>query len=58
VMLGQGIHPRQHHQSADLMGDAELRGFLDNISGTVKRTVAQLPSHQDYVVRYCGAPRP
>jgi tryptophan halogenase len=58
VMLGQGIHPRQHHQSADLMGDAELRGFLDNIGGTVKRTVAQLPSHQEYVMRYCGAARP
>ena len=58
VMLGQGIHPRQHHQSADLMGDEELRGFLDNIRGTVERTVAQLPAHQQYVQRYCGAPRP
>jgi tryptophan halogenase len=27
VVLGQGIHPRQHHQSADVMGDDELRGF-------------------------------
>ena len=58
VMLGQGIHPRQHHQSADLMGDDELRGFLGNISGGVDRTLAQLPSHQEYVTRYCGAARP
>ena len=58
VMLGQGVHPRQHHQSADLMGDDELGAFLGNISGSVDRTLAQLPSHQEYVTRYCSAARP
>jgi len=55
VMLGQGIMPEGHHQTADLMGDAELKGFLDNISGTVNRTVAQLPPHEAYVRQYCPA---
>jgi tryptophan halogenase len=54
-MLGQGLTPRAHHQSADLMGDEELRAFLDNISNRVRRTVAQLPKHQDYVRGYCPA---
>jgi tryptophan halogenase len=54
-MLGQGLTPRTHHQSADLMGDDELRGFLDNISSRVRRTVAQLPKHHDYVRGYCPA---
>ena len=54
VMLGQGIMPEQHHQSADLMGDAELKGFLDSISGAIERTVAQLPPHEAYVRQYCG----
>jgi tryptophan halogenase len=54
VMLGQGIVPQQHHQSADLMGDQELRGFLDEIRAKVHKTVAQLPAHADYVDRYCG----
>ena len=57
VMLGQGIMPRQHHQTADLMGDAELAHFLDGIRSAVDRTVAQLPSHQDYVEKYCGQPQ-
>ncbi len=52
-MLGQGIMPRQHHQTADLMGDAELAHFLDGIKTAVDRTVAQLPSHQGYVEKYC-----
>jgi tryptophan halogenase len=37
------------------MGDEELRGFLDNIRNRVRRTVSQLPSHQDYVRGYCPA---
>ena len=57
VMLGQGIMPAQHHQTADLMGDAELARFLDGISGTIERTVAQLPGHEAYVRRYCAAPK-
>lgn len=55
VMLGQGIMPQQHHQVADLMGDAELSGFLDAIRSSVDKTVLQLPTHQAYVERYCPA---
>ncbi|MDB5754215.1 MAG: tryptophan halogenase, partial [Massilia sp.] len=54
VMLGQGIMPQQHHQTADLMGDAELSQFLDHIRSSVDRTVTQLPTHQAYVEKYCG----
>ena len=56
VMLGQGIMPVSHHQTADLMGDEELRQFLGNIKTKIDRTVVQLPTHQAYVQRYCGRP--
>jgi len=55
VMLGQGIVPRQYHQVADLMGDAELSRFLDQIKSQVDNTVLQLPKHQAYVEQYCKA---
>ena len=55
VMLGQGIHPESHHPTADLMGDAELGGFLGEISGRVKHLLAQLPQHGDYLRSYCPA---
>jgi tryptophan halogenase len=58
VMVGQGIMPRSHHPSADLMGDEELSGFLDGIRNEVKRAVAPLPGHQAYVARYCPAGKP
>ena len=57
VMLGQGIMPAQHDQTADLMGDEELAGFLGAIRDAVNRTVLQLPSHQMYMEKYCGAPK-
>ncbi len=56
VMLGQGIEPSQHHAIADMMGDAELGGFLREIRARHERTVAQLPQHDDYVRRYCERP--
>jgi len=56
VMLGQGIMPLQHHQTADLMGDAELAHFLDSIKSHVHKVAMQLPSHQAYVEQYCRAP--
>jgi tryptophan halogenase len=58
VMLGQGLSPDRHHQAADLMGDEELSEFLDGIRNGVRRTVARLPLHQDYVRRYCPAGKP
>jgi tryptophan halogenase len=57
VMLGQGIMPQQHHQAADLMGDAELSGFLNGIKSSIDKTVMQLPPHQAYVEKYCGVPQ-
>jgi tryptophan 7-halogenase len=53
VMLGQGITPQQHHPVADLMGDAELTAFLGGIRASVDKAVRQLPTHQEYVDRYC-----
>jgi tryptophan 7-halogenase len=55
VMLGQGMYPEAHHPAADLMGDTELSGFLNDIKMSVDKTVAQLPPHQAYVEQYCPA---
>jgi tryptophan halogenase len=58
VMLGQGIEPRQHHPSADLMGDEELNAFLETIRRNIDQTVSRLPSHQAYLSTYCPATPP
>jgi tryptophan 7-halogenase len=58
VMLGQGLWPRQHHPSADLMGDEELKHFLGHIRQGVETALEHLPSHQSYVKRYGPAMAP
>jgi tryptophan halogenase len=47
-MVGTAVAgaPHQLVPAADLMGDAGLSGFLNDIKMQVDRTVAQLPSHQ------------
>jgi tryptophan halogenase len=56
VMLGQRLEPRDHHQMGRLMPPAQLRKALDDLKGNIARTVASLPSHQDFVDRYCAIP--
>lgn len=58
VMLGQGLVPRSHHPTADLMDDAELARFLGQIRDRVSHTLAQLPAHETYVRGYCPAATP
>ena len=58
VMMGQGVTPRQHHPTADAMGEAELKRFLDDIRSHTLKNVEGLPTHMDYLRSYCPAPAP
>ncbi|WOI54820.1 tryptophan halogenase family protein [Parvularcula sp. LCG005] len=53
VMLGQGLLPRSYHPIADVMSDEEVDRFLKHIRSNVDRTVDGLPSHADYLARFC-----
>lgn len=54
VMLGQGIMPESYHPVADMMTEKEMRDFLAHITENVRRTADGLPTHQDYIDRYCS----
>jgi tryptophan halogenase len=56
VMMGQRIMPRAHHPIAAKLTDEELNRFLSAIRDGIARTVRSLPTHADYVARYCGQP--
>jgi len=49
VMIGQGLTPERYHALVDTMSEQELKGFLEQIKSNVDRTVARLPSHNDYL---------
>jgi len=54
VMLGQGIMPEAYHPIAAKLSEEELDGLLKGSREAVAKTVASLPSHEDYVRNYCG----
>jgi len=56
VMMGQGLRPQSFHPIVRKMPDEELKRFLAHIREQVGKTADGLPSHEDYVRQYCGAP--
>ncbi|MGH8061671.1 MAG: tryptophan halogenase family protein [Pseudoxanthomonas sp.] len=55
VLLGQGILPEQHHPLVRALADEDMRKLLDSIREPIGRAVAQMPSQQGFIDRYCKA---
>ncbi len=55
VMVGQGIMPNGYHPIADILSHQENIGRLQAIGSTIERAAQSLPTHQDYIDRYCKA---
>ena len=55
VMLGQGLMPEQYHPIVDIMSDQELENFLTGLKARTDSIVSQLPSHQQFITKYCKA---
>lgn len=53
VMMGQGLMPEQYHPIVDMMGDDELRDFLQNIESGVRKKVKNWPDSNDFIKHYC-----
>lgn len=56
VMLGQGIVPESYHPYVDEMTQQELQEFLLANEKSVSQLVAKLPSHEDFISRFCPSP--
>ncbi|MCP4587301.1 MULTISPECIES: tryptophan halogenase family protein [unclassified Pseudoalteromonas] len=53
VMLGQGVKPKQYHYVASLMNDQELGRFMQGIKQQIAHRLAQLPTHKEFINKYC-----
>ena len=54
-MLGQGVVPRAHHPLTRALSDADLARLFDGIRQPIDRAVAAMPTHQQFLDRYCKA---
>jgi tryptophan halogenase len=55
VFLGQGLVPRSHDPLVAIKSDPQIEQFLGNIASTIGRCLDVMPSHSDYVAKYCPA---
>jgi tryptophan halogenase len=53
VMLGQNIIPESYHPIVDMMKPEALNHFLESLKAKVRNEVNQMPSHQEFIDRYC-----
>jgi tryptophan halogenase len=55
VMLGQRIKPRNYSHLPMAMSETDLKQFLDSIRTAIDGALAKMPSHQEFLDRYCKA---
>jgi len=54
VMLGQRIYPKSYHPVVNIMNQEDLKKSIEEFAVGIKKRVAQLPDHADFVKSYCG----
>ncbi len=56
VMLGQNIIPDGHDVVADALDDERVLAALRTLSGNYAEQAQRMPSHAEYIARFCPAP--
>ena len=56
VMMGQGIEAAGHNAMADTIPAPGLKKELDEIEKSIRFLVSQMPTHEQYIGKYCPAP--
>ncbi len=55
VMLGQRLTPESYHYMGRLLGPKPLHDALSTLRTKIAGLVAQMPTHQAFINRYCLA---
>ena len=55
VMLGQGLKPRAYHPFADLLPEAEVMAYLNNVEQVVAKCAKAMPMQSDFIATHCAA---
>lgn len=58
VFIGQGVIPRGYDPLVDLKSKPQIVQFLSNIENTITKCVAVMPTHQQFVEKFCDARTP
>ncbi len=56
VFEGQGLVPSSYHPLADLLAEAEVQDYLENVRGVIDKCVTVMPTQADFIAANCAAP--
>jgi tryptophan halogenase len=54
IFLGQHVYPERYDPIIDRIDTGKLRRGMQQRREAIARTVAAMPTHQEFVARYCG----
>lgn len=57
VMHGQGLRAQGYHPLVDLIGEDEIREYLEGVRGVIAKCAQVMPGHAEFIARQCAAPR-
>ncbi len=55
VCLGQGVTPRGYDPLVDLKSTPQIVQYMGNIENVIAKCVAVMPTHEDFVEKFCDA---
>jgi tryptophan halogenase len=55
VMYNQGVVPESYHPLVGALDDGEMRTELAKVRSGIRQTVERMPSHEEFIARYCAA---
>ena len=58
VMVGQNLRPASYDPLVDVMDEGEFRRRMAHIRATIATSVETMPSHRQFIDRYCRAVSP
>ena len=58
VFLGQNITPNAYSQVVDNLPEQQIEQTLASIKSEIARNIPHMPTHEEFLSRYCPAPNP
>jgi tryptophan halogenase len=55
VMHGQRIRPASYHPLTDLLSEAEIAAYLDEVAGVIAACTEVMPTHAKFIAEHCAA---
>ena len=57
-MVGQRLEAQAYHPMARMLDDDRIRRMLESLKGNITAAVAKMPTHREFLEKYCAVDEP